>query len=87
VAFDPNSSILAGMDDAVVRANLVQAQAAYLALSSGQQVATATYGQGDGTKSVTFRQTDLAALVQSIKLMQQQLGIPGTGRRAFRPYF
>lgn len=82
MAFDPTQSILAGMADSVLQAKLAAHQAAYLELTGGASVATASYAQGDGTKSVTFRETDLGKLSQTIRLLQAQLGIVCSPRAA-----
>jgi hypothetical protein len=85
--YDPSSSILAGYDPTQAAADLQTAQKAYVALCSGQQVVTVSYTQGDGSKSVTYRQTDIANLVQLIKQLQAQLGIVARPRRALTPRF
>jgi hypothetical protein len=87
VSFDPTTSILAGMDTAVLQARLQQMQLDYLDLSSGRKVETASYSMGDGQKSVTYTKANLADLAQAIRLLQSQLGIVCRGRRAFRPVF
>jgi len=80
--FDPSTSLLAGMSEADLRAELAALQQAYLQLGRGQQVVTASYTQGDGAKSVTYRQTDLATLAALIRQLQAQLGIVDSPRRA-----
>ena len=85
--FSPRTSILAGMPRHLLEAKLAALQEAYLALSSGQQVVTASYTQGDGTKSVTYRQASLGDLVAAIKEVQAQLGIIHRGRRPMRPAY
>lgn len=80
--FDPNNSILAGMDDTVLRARLGALQSVYLDLSSGAKISTASYAMGDGAKTVTYEKADMGALVQAIRLLQTQLGDVIHGRRA-----
>lgn len=87
MGFDPNSSILAGMDTTLLQAQLTAMQTAYLQLSQGAKVVTVAYAQGNGNKSVTYKAADLAELVQAIKLVQAQLGIVAHPRRALRPLF
>lgn len=84
MAFDPSSSIFAGMSTAALQTALANAQQAYLDLSSGAKVVTASYAQGDGTKSVTYTQANVGALVALIKELQVQLGIIQRGRRPVR---
>lgn len=80
-SYNPNTSIFAGMSTAALQTALANAQQAYLDLSSGAKVATATYNQGDGTKSVTYTQASISNLVALIKQLQAQLGIISRGRR------
>lgn len=84
---NPNTSLLSGMSRDQARAALAQAQAALIALQSGQQVASVSYSQGDGSRSVSYRQANIADLTQLIRLLQAQAGIPGTRRAALRPVF
>lgn len=73
-----------GRSNAELQARLTALLDAYDQLTAGQMVATGTYGQGDGTKSVTFRQTDLVRLQADILLLQQKLGIIHRARRQIR---
>jgi len=82
--FDPSTSLFAGMDRAALQAALSSAQQAYIALSSGEKEVTASYTQGDGARSVTFTQTDVAKLTTLIRQLQQQLGIVCRARRPLR---
>ena len=85
--FDPARTILAGMDTAGLQARLTALQAVYLDLSGGASVASASYTQGDGSKTVTYRALDLANLTQAIRLLQAQLGIVCSPRRPMRVRF
>lgn len=85
--FNPKSSILAGMSREQLQQHLTALQNAYLSLQSGQQVASVSYAQGDGSRSVSYRAADAGQLLQTIRLVQAQLGIPGTRRSALRPVF
>ncbi len=80
--FNPNDSLLAGMPRAQLEAALTAAQNAYLALSEGQQGVSFSYSQGDGTRSVTYKPTDIAQLSMLIRQLQAQLGIIRRPRRA-----
>lgn len=77
-------SIFSGISRTDLQAHLTAIQTAYLELSSGKQVATATYAQGDGNRSVTYRATDIGALTMLIKQLQQELGIITRARRPLR---
>ncbi len=83
--FDPNSSLLAG---AMTRAQLLEAltaaQQAYLELSTGSKGVSFSYTQGDGTRSVSYQQTDIGQLMALIQLLQAQLGIVKRPRRTLR---
>jgi hypothetical protein len=80
--YNPNTSIFAGMSNAALQTALANAQQAYLDLSIGGKVQVAAYTQGDGSKSVTYTQANIGALVALIKQLQAQLGIVHHGRRA-----
>lgn len=79
--------LFAGLPTEVLTANLQNAQLALIQLQSGQQVAAASYTQGDGTKSVSYRKADIGALTLLIRQLQQALGIIAMPRRALRPRF
>jgi hypothetical protein len=80
-------TVLAGMDPATLQSWLTQAQTALFQLQSGASVASASYAQGDGAKSVTYRGTDIAALTMLIRQIQQELGIVRRARRPLRVWF
>lgn len=80
--FDPAISILAGQSTSVLQAQLAAAQQAFIDLSTGAKGESYSYTQGDGSKSVTYTRANLGQLVALIKLLQAQLGIIGTPRRA-----
>ncbi|MDR5757012.1 gpW family head-tail joining protein [Caballeronia sp. LZ035] len=75
------------MDPVALRASLLAAQQTYLALTSGGQIESASYTQGDGTRSVTYTRANLAQLVAVIQQLQAQLGIVVAPRRANRITF
>lgn len=58
------------MTPAQLQQALLTAQQAYLDLTTGAKVEAAGYGQGDGTKNVTFTKANIGALVQLIKELQ-----------------
>lgn len=83
--FNANTSLLAGaMSRAQLEEALNQAQQAYIELSSGAKGVSFSYAQGDGTRSVTYQQTDIGTLMGLIQLLQAQLGIVKRPRRAIR---
>ncbi|HHG9944603.1 TPA: gpW family head-tail joining protein [Yersinia enterocolitica] len=83
--FNANTSLLAG---ALTRAQLVEAlnlaQQAYIELSTGSKGVSFSYAQGDGTRSVTYKPTDIGQLMGLIQLLQSQLGIVKRTRKALR---
>lgn len=80
--YDPSRSILAGMDQAVLRARLAQLQQDYLDLSSGAKIQSASYTQGDGGKTVSYTMANIAQLTMAIRQIQAQLGIICSPRSA-----
>ncbi|CNL74560.1 gpW family head-tail joining protein [Yersinia kristensenii] len=86
--FNANTSLLAGaMSRAQLEEALNRAQQAYIELSSGAKGVSFSYAQGDGTRSVTYQQTDIGTLMGLIQLLQAQLGIVPRPRRALRPRY
>lgn len=85
--YNPQTSILAGMSVAQLQAFLVQAQNALITLRLGMSPVTVQYSQADGSKSTTFRATDMGSLTALIMQLQMQLGIPGVRRRALSPVY
>lgn len=75
------SSLLAGISRESLEVSLRNAQQAYLQLSTGGKVETATYTQGDGSKSITYTRANIAQLANVIQMLQQQLGIVTRARR------
>ncbi|WP_232438323.1 gpW family protein [Burkholderia ubonensis] len=75
------------MSTADMQSRLAALQAAYFDLSSGSKIVTATYNQGDGTKSVTYQQSDIAQIMRSIQTLQKALGIISHYPHARRIYF
>ena len=80
-------SVFAGMDPATLQAWLTSAQTALFELQTGAKIANASYTQGDGAKSVTYRPVDIASLNMLIRQLQQQLGVVRRARRPMRPFF
>ncbi|PWK30866.1 gpW family head-tail joining protein [Pseudomonas sp. OV226] len=77
----PNSSLLAGISRESLQVSLQNAQQAYIQLSTGGKIETATYTQGDGSKSITYTRANIAQLANIILMLQQQLGIVCQARR------
>lgn len=84
VPFDPTDSIIAGMSQAQLQANLTAAQAAYTSLMLGEKAVTVSIAQGDGSRTVSFVPAQMGNLVAYIRLMQAGLGINCMGRRPVR---
>lgn len=82
--YNPQTSILVGMTVPQLQTALAQAQAAYAQLMSGQRAVTLSYSQGDGSKSVTYDRVNMADLMNWIRMLQMQLGIPVHRRRPLR---
>lgn len=83
--FNKNTSLLAGaMTRTQLQDALTRAQQAYIELSSGAKGVSFSYAQGDGTRSVTYQQTDIGTLMGLIQLLQAQLGVVKRPRRALR---
>ncbi|MPW16916.1 hypothetical protein GCT13_08225 [Paraburkholderia sp. CNPSo 3157] len=80
-------AITDGMSTADMQSRLAALQAAYFDLSQGAKFVSATYNQGDGTKSVTYQQSDLAQIMRSIQMLQKALGIIPHYHRARRIFF
>lgn len=85
--FNPNRSLLAGVQTSALQKALSNAQQAYIDLSSGTKGESYSYTQGDGSKSVTYTKTDLPALAALIQSLQGQLGIVRRPRRALNVRF
>jgi len=83
--FNPQTSLLAGaMTRAQLQEALTAAQQAYLELSTGSKGVSFSYTQGDGTRSVSYQQTDVGKLMALIQLLQAQLGIVKRPRKTLR---
>ncbi|MGV6478784.1 gpW family head-tail joining protein [Pantoea agglomerans] len=83
--FNPQTSLLAGaMTRAQLQEALTAAQQAYLELSTGSKGVSFSYTQGDGTRSVSYQQTDMGQLMALIQLLQAQLGIVKRPRKTLR---
>ncbi|TCG02764.1 hypothetical protein BZM27_53425 [Paraburkholderia steynii] len=80
-------AITDGMSTTDMQSRLAALQAAYFDLSSGSKIVTATYNQGDGTKSVTYQQSDITHIRKAIEMLQKALGIICHYPRARRVLF
>ena len=79
--------VLQGVPSATLTLWLATAQQAYADLMSGGKVVTASYSQGDGSKSVTYTMASMANLQAWIGQLQRALGQPFQARRPLRPFF
>jgi hypothetical protein len=77
-------SVLAGMTPAQVAEALSTAQGAYVQLMTGTKVVTASYAQGDGSRSVSYTAANIADLAAFIRLCQASLGMMSRPRRPVR---
>lgn len=82
--FEQSASVFAGMTQPVLQAALASAQAALIAMQTGAQVVTVSYGEGNGTKHVQFRATNSGALVALIGELKACLGLADRARRGIR---
>jgi len=82
--YNPRTSIFAGRPVAQLQADLAVAQDAYVQLSAGVKVVTASYTQGDGAKAITYTQASLPNIVMLIKQLQAQLGVIPAARSPIR---
>lgn len=80
-------AITDGMSTADMQSKLAALQQAYFDLSAGAKVVSANYAQADGSKSVTYRQTDLMDVYRAILMLQKALGIISHYPRARRVLF
>lgn len=86
--YDPLSSSLSVIPIATVQQWLVAAVAAEQELTIGSRVSTASYSQGDGSRSVTYSTADLPRLKARIAELSAFLGVGRPGRRGpIRPIF
>lgn len=77
---------LIGISDAQLQTWLTAVQLAIQELTVGGKVSTVSYAQGDGSKSVTYTQSDLSALRMRARMLAAALGL-ARPRRAIRPLF
>jgi hypothetical protein len=80
--FNPATSILAGRDTTQLQADLARLQQAWVDLQAGGKAEVLSYDQGGGAKSVTYTRANQSSLWMAIRLIQAQLGIIDTPRRA-----
>ena len=67
-----------GLTSVQLAANLGAAQVALAQFDLGAKVVTASYAQGDGSKSVTYKEADRGALQQYVEQLAA-LVYPGQG--------
>jgi hypothetical protein len=87
MSFNPNRSLLAGVQTSALRTALANAQQAYMDLSTGAKGESYSYTQGDGSKSVTYTKANIADLAAFIQSLQGQLGVVLRPRRAMTVRF
>lgn len=68
-------SDLVGIDRATLQLWLTQAQTALHQLQTGARVATVSYGEGSGNRSVTYSKTTMGDLRRYIGELQLALGL------------
>jgi hypothetical protein len=79
--------VLQGVPTATLQQWYNSALNAYAQLMDGSKVVTATYAQGDGSRSVTYTVQSRVNLQDWIMQLQRALGIPYSSRRPLRPYY
>lgn len=84
-------SLLEGLSVDLLRARLTALQLVLLDLQSGKQVATASYTQGDGSQTVSYRAANIGDLTAAILALQQQIdalsGVSTKRRAPLTPYW
>jgi hypothetical protein len=73
-------SVFDGMTTQQLRLALGSAQSALIDLQTGKAIASVSYTQGDGAKSLTRRVTTVAEVTGLIMQLQRALGIGGKRR-------
>ncbi|KQN00560.1 gpW family head-tail joining protein [Sphingomonas sp. Leaf25] len=73
-------SIFDGLTPEQLRAALTSAQLALIELQQGKAIASVSYTQGDGAKSLSRRVTTVAEVTMLIMQLQRALGIGGRRR-------
>lgn len=85
------TSIWDGLDQATLQARLTAMQLALMDLESGAKVATASYTQGDGARTVSYTQAQKDSLRMSILELQSQIdrltGVCQNRRTPITPVF
>ncbi|MEY0015243.1 gpW family head-tail joining protein [Providencia rettgeri] len=69
------ASLLDGMSKEQLQLALAQARQAYIDITTGSKGISFSYTQGDGTRSVSYQQTNLSDLLGLITAIQMKLGI------------
>jgi hypothetical protein len=85
-AIDQNLTVLAGVPRAQLLIWQGQLQQAAINTALAKNPQTLSYTQGDGSKSVSYNITSIAAAINMLMLVNRLLGF-GAGRRPMRPYF
>lgn len=83
-------SIWDGMDVTIAQQRITDMQNALLTLSMGKNVQIASYGQGDGSRMVTYTPASIVNLTQMLLSLKQwvarQTGQTVIYRKGMRPY-
>lgn len=83
MSFALDRSVFAGMTPAALQAALNSAQTALVALQSGQQAVTVSYGEAGAQRHVQYKAPEIGGLVQLINELQACLGLRERARRGF----
>ena len=85
------TSILDGISLPDLQLRLAALQQIYLELVGGGKVASASYTQGDGARTVSYTQANIGDLTQAILALQSQIdslnGVCINRRAPMRPVF
>lgn len=84
--YNTQKSDLTGIPTLTLQQWLLDAQTAMHDLMTGVKPKVVLYTQGDGQKSVTYTEANIANLRGYIQELKAQLGIT-CGRHPIRPYF
>lgn len=79
--------LLYGMTNEQLAAQFTALQTAIFNLMSGRREVTVSYAQGDGAKSVTYTNADLAGMQMLLRYIGNKLGYPMRRRRAIGVVF
>lgn len=85
------TSILDGVSVQALQTQLASMQQAYLSLMAGGKIESASYTQGDGSRSISYTKANIGDLTQAILAVQSQIdqlnGVSINRRPPLRPFF